>query len=102
MPIDTDFNMGIRLYRSGEFTAAYRKFMNVAIRGNVQAQTLLGIMYNKGEGIEHNEAEAARWYRKAADKGDARAQYNLAVLYLTGAELQQDPGEAAKWHRQSS
>jgi len=41
-------------------------------------------MYDNGEGIPENDAEAVKWYRKAADQGYAKAQYNLGVMYYSG------------------
>ena len=41
-------------------------------------------MYDNGEGIPENDAEAVKWYRKAADQGYAKAQYNLGVMYCSG------------------
>ena len=39
-----------------------------ARRGNVQAQRMLGWMYNNGQGVERNEREAARWYCESVRK----------------------------------
>jgi hypothetical protein len=36
-----------------------------ADQGNVAAQFNLGLMYNQGQGITRDYAEAVRWYRKA-------------------------------------
>ena len=33
------------------------------------AQYNLGNMYDFGEGVPENDAEAVKWYRKAADQG---------------------------------
>jgi TPR repeat protein len=33
------------------------------MKGLVNAQYNLGFMYNKGEGVPENDAEAVRWYR---------------------------------------
>ena len=41
-------------------------------------------MYDDGQGVAQNYAEAARWYRKAADQGNASAQLNLGVSYYDG------------------
>lgn len=36
----------------------------------------------KGEGVDKNLAEAAKWYRKVAEQGDANAQRNLGLYYI--------------------
>ena len=44
------------------------------------AQTNLGTMYERGEGVAQDAVEAVRWYRKAAEQGDEGAKKNLARL----------------------
>ena len=46
----------------------------LAEQGIAAAQFNLGVMYDNGEGVPENDAEAVKWYRKAADQGDADAQ----------------------------
>ena len=63
----------------------------------IEAQTILGIMYEKGEGVTENHKEAIKWYQLAAEKGDADAQYKLGLMYSNGEGVLQDNKEAAKW-----
>lgn len=49
-----------------------------------------------------DDAEAARWFRKAASQNFAAAQYNLGDCYYDGRGLAQDEGEAAKWFRKAA
>jgi len=37
-------------------------------------------MYATGRGVPQNDAEAAKWYRKAIEGGDEKAKNNLARL----------------------
>ena len=41
--------------------------------GMAAAQNNLALMYDNGEGVPENDAEAVKWYRKAADQGLARS-----------------------------
>jgi hypothetical protein len=41
-------------------------------------------MYDNGEGVPENDAEAVRWFRLAAEQGNALAQSNLGVMYANG------------------
>ena len=36
--------------------------------------------YKEGTGVEQNDAQAAKWWRKAAEGGDADAQCNLGIM----------------------
>jgi uncharacterized protein len=37
-------------------------------------------MYETGQGVAQDYAEAVKWHRKAAEQGDPRAQHNLGGL----------------------
>ena len=63
------------------------------------AQFFLGHMYDHGEGVPQDYAEAVKWYRLAADQGKAKAQYNLGNMYDNGQGVPQDYAEAVKWWR---
>jgi TPR repeat protein len=61
-------------------------------------------MYEDGlGGLEQDEAEAVRWYRKAAEQGNADAEMWLGAMYVDGrAGLAQDYAEAVKWYRRAA
>ena len=69
-------------------------FRLAAEQGDASAQTNLGLMYEQGDGVPQDDAEAAKWYRLAAEKGEARAQNNLAGMYYDGVGVPQDYAEA--------
>jgi TPR repeat protein len=68
-----------------------------AEEGDAIAQYNLGVMYNKGEGVEWNFKEAAKWYRKAAEQGNAIAQSNLGFKYERGQGVEQNNLIAYAW-----
>ena len=47
--------------------------------------------------MPRNEAEAARWYRKAAEAGDRGAQNNLGILLAKGQGVPQDYVQVHMW-----
>jgi TPR repeat protein len=61
-------------------------------------------MYEDGlGGLEQDEAEAVKWYRRAAEQGNADAQMRLGVMYGDGrGGLAEDYAEAVKWYRRLS
>ena len=73
-----------------------------ADQGDAQAQFNLGLMYDLGQGIPEDDAEAAAWYRKAADQGIAGAQYNLGLMYRNGDGVPRDFTQAAAWYRKAA
>jgi hypothetical protein len=67
--------------------------------GDARAQSLLGLLYYRGQGVAQDYAEAAKWFRLAADQGDADAAFYLGVMFSQGQGLPLDYDEAAKWFR---
>ena len=67
-----------------------------------KAQYYLGAMYENGQGVPQDYAEAVRWYRRAAEQGDADAQNNLGGRYYNGQGVPQDYAEAMRWYRQAA
>jgi TPR repeat protein len=68
--------------------------------GDAEAQNSLGLLYAKGQGLEQNYTQAAKWYRLAADQGNAGAQASLGELYEAGqGGVPRNDTEAAKWYR---
>ena len=56
-------------------------------------------VYDTGEGVPQDDAEAVRWYRLAAEQGHASAQNNLGFAYGDGLGVPQDAAEAVRWYR---
>jgi hypothetical protein len=59
-------------------------------------------MYEAGRGVTKDEAEAAKWYRKAAEQGHVTAQLNLGILFERGLGVAQDYAEAARWYTKAA
>ena len=78
-----DFLDGWAAYDRGDRVGAFREWHRLAERGDPRAQTNIGIMYQRGEGVPSHFVEAERWLTKAADQGFAPAQRKLAYRYFT-------------------
>jgi TPR repeat protein len=61
-----------------------------------------GPVYDAGQGVTQDAAQAALWYRKAADQGDVEAQFNLGELYREGRGVPLDLAQAAAWYRKAA
>lgn len=70
---------------------------NAAEQGDVKAKFWLGLSYSSGDGVNKDEAEAARWFQKAAEKGDASAQIMLGWSYSDGNGVPKDLVMAYMW-----
>jgi TPR repeat protein len=83
----------------GDYATEVLILRPLAEGGNAVAQFNLGLMYDQGQGVQQNYAEAAKWYRLAAAQGNAGAQLNLGLMYDEGHGVHQDYSEAMKWYR---
>ena len=68
-------------YWRGDYVTALAGLRPYAEQRNADAQSYLGDMYDRGQGVPEDDAEAVRWYRLAAEQGLASAQLNLGVMY---------------------
>ena len=75
----------------------FRQTLQLAQQGDAYAQYNLGVMYEKGQGVRQDYAEAVKWYRQAADQGYVKAQYNLGAMYFTGGGVHQDFHLSKEW-----
>jgi uncharacterized protein len=82
-------------------SSSEQKSLAAAERGDAVAQLDLGTRYARGEGVEKDDAEAAKWLRKAADQNLALAQLNMGVLYATGRGVPRNNAEAVRWYRKA-
>jgi len=86
-------------FAGNSYSQSFEKTKLLAEQGNATAQTNLGFMYDFGEGVPENDAEAVKWYRLAAEQGDVTAQFNLGVTYDNGRGVPENDAEAVKWYR---
>lgn len=71
---------------------------------DARAQIELARRHENGRnGVQQNNAEVVRWYRRAAEQGNARGQNTLGVMYLNGRRgLRQNDAEAIRWFRRAA
>ena len=66
-----------------------------AEKGDSESQFNVGLMYAKGDGVEQDYSEAARWFRMSALQGNASSQFVLGMMYSNGDGVRQDYTEAS-------
>jgi TPR repeat protein len=74
---------GMVAYNRGDYMPAIRLFRPLAEQGNPKAQSLLGVMYRKGEGVARSSVRAFVWFSRAAARGDAKAKAELHAVSQT-------------------
>ena len=93
---------GMYRYQLGDYDVAEVWFRIAAKQGNAGAQHNLGVMYENGQGVPQDDAEAVKWYRMAAEQGYDKPQNNLGQMYRNGLGVPQDDAEAVKWYRKAA
>jgi len=80
---------GMAAYNRGDYVPAIRLFRPLAEQGNPKAQSVLGVMYRKGDGVTRNPSRAFMWFSLAAKRGDAKAKVDLRDVSqaMTSAEI---------------
>ncbi len=86
----------------GDYKTAFEIWLSLAKRGNNAAQFNLGLMYDKGDGINQDFPKAVKWYRLATIQGNADAQLNLALMYYNGEGVPKNYKRAARWYLYSA
>src|SRR5215471_2521483 len=89
-------------YNRGDYATAWRELLPLAQQGDAYAQVNLGVMYQQGQGVPQNYAEAVKWYQRAAEQGLAEAQNDLGTMYYNGQGVPQDYGQAMQWFRRAA
>ena len=73
-----------------------------ARQGTVSAQRNLGVMYDRGVGVERDPARASDWLRRAAEAGSRDAAYLLGAMYESGRGVTQDDARALAWYSKAA
>ena len=91
---------GAAAFQRGDYATAMSFCRPLADQGNADAQALIGVMYEAGEGVPQDYPQAAMLFRKAADQGLAPAQYFLGEMYENGqGGVPQDYAQAYTWYK---
>lgn len=83
-------NIAKQLVLSNNHKQAYEIFTECAKAGSAIATNAVGLMLQRGWGIEINETESIIWFEKSASMGYNKAYYNLAQIYAKGIGVNVD------------
>ncbi len=95
----TDYWSGVAAYQRGDYDAALLEFRPAAEQGNANAQYYLGSMYEMGEGVPKNNAQAFHWYKLAGDNGNSAGQARAGWMSYQGQGVPKNFVEAFRWFR---
>ena len=90
---------GLAAYRGRDYARATHDFRRLAGEGSAIAETMLGVMHARGQGVRRDPATAATWWLRAANRGYPPAQLALAEAYASGRGVGRDDHAAWVWAR---
>ena len=85
-----------------DYPAAATLDRQAADSGLTAAMNRLGYMYQNGQGVPRDDAQAVAWYRKAAESGFPQGMSNLGWMYQNGRGVAQDDAQAVAWYRKAA
>ena len=69
------------VFSKEDYKKAVEWYQKAAAQGEAEAQCMLGLCYEVGQGVTKDYKKAVEWYQKAAAQGDANAQWILGWCY---------------------
>lgn len=88
-------------YKMAQFPEAYRRFLLLAQKNNVQGMLNVANMLQAGQGVVRDQTAALDWYRRAAERGSAIGMFYTGQAYLHGRGTAIDRQQAADWLRRA-
>jgi TPR repeat protein len=95
-PGSAPLDAGWEAFGRGDYAGALAIWQPLAEQGDVNMQLLIGSIYDLGQGVPQDDAEAVKWYERAAMQGSAKGQYQLGAVYARSAQVK-DPYQGYKW-----
>lgn len=82
--IEAQFYLGKMMATKGDYVSAFKWYEKSACLGFAPSIHKLGVLYDQGKGISHDEHRAIDLYEKAASAGHIYAKKAYAVKLLKG------------------
>ncbi len=101
-PAQADFAAGMAAARQGDFDTALVEWEPLAAAGHADAQINLGIMYERGAGVDADLVRALALFTDAAAQGHSLAAYKVGLAHQMGHGVGVDYEVAVRWFRASA
>src|SRR5690606_30123526 len=89
------YNLGVfERDHQGDGKKSLKHFVDAASRGDAEAAYNAGVLYDDGEMVVRDAAQAERYYRQAANVGHEWAKINLAHLLIEDGRSDSERDEA--------
>lgn len=93
--VNAIYNLGVfERDHQGDGKKSLKHFVDAASRGDAEAAYNAGVLYDDGEMVVRDAAQAERYYRQAANVGHEWAKINLAHLLIEDGRSDSERDEA--------
>ena len=89
-------------YAMNDYPRAIEMLTPLAERGDAVAQTKLGLIYARGEGVARDDVAALGWLTRAAEQNQSEAQFELGVMYRDGVGTPANGRLAMHWFERAT
>ena len=89
-------------YAMHDYPRAIELLTPLADRGDAVAQTKLGLIYTRGEGVARDDVAALGWLTRAAEQDQSEAQFELGVMYRDGLGTPANGALAMHWFERAT
>ena len=93
---------GRQAFKNELYEQALKILLPHAIKGNAEAQYMVGEIYRKALGVEGDEKKGLAWIRKAAQQGYAEAQYLLGFTIENSFGVEGEENKSIYWYRKAA
>ncbi len=98
----TDIARGADALKADRPEEALAILRPLAEQGDADAQFLLGVMHENGQGVAPDADAALAWYRQAALRGHPEAQLHLGAMLAEGRGADRDRRAASVWYARAA
>ncbi len=102
VPRDPNRDYAYGAFQRGYYLTAVAVATRRAQEDDPAAATLLGVLYERGYGVQQNVKTSASWYEIAAKAGDGQAAYRLGLYHLLGTGVEADKKKAGDLFEQAA
>ena len=94
-----DFSSAFEAYKAKDYQKSIAILQPLADSGNVNALSLLGRIYSRGEGVPKDIAKGLKILNEAKDKGSNGAFWELGQIYEFGIGVNSDFSQALSFYK---
>lgn len=96
------YQEGLRFVKKSSWDQAIQEFLPLANEGHAASQFSLGLIYQRGHGVDRDAKKAREYYLQAAKQRYWPAYNNLAQMYLDGDGVKQNRATSFKLFKKAA